>query len=108
MDLKKLRQILKALGEDTRLRVINLLYKRELMVKEICQTLKISQPTISKHLAKLRLLKIVSDKRQGNIVYYRVNINSEEGEIVKFLLSRFNRVMAFQDDMEQMRTKPKK
>lgn len=88
MNLRKLRQILKVLGDDTRLRIINILNRRELTVKDICNILKISQPAISKHLFRLRLLKVVLDKREGNFVYYRLNTASDEGEIVKFLVTK--------------------
>ena len=52
MNLKTLRQILKACADDTRLRILNILKEKELTVKEICATLKISQPMISKHLTR--------------------------------------------------------
>jgi len=107
MNLRRLRQILKVLGDDTRLRIINVLNRRELTVKDICNILKINQPAISKHLFRLRLLKIVLDRREGNFMYYRLNTDSDEGEIVKFILSRFSEVKTFLVDRAYIKKRPK-
>jgi ArsR family transcriptional regulator len=105
MNLKSLRQILKACADDTRLRIIHILKKDVLTVKDICEILNVSQPTISKHLAKLRLLKVVADKRIGNLVYYSLNkaTNSFQGQIASFIVSQFSDVSAFKKDKEEMR-----
>lgn len=70
MHLKKARQILKALSDDTRLRILNLLDMDELTVTEICQALNRNQSIISKHLTRMRLIGIVGDRRKGLNVYY--------------------------------------
>ncbi|MFC1667689.1 ArsR/SmtB family transcription factor [Candidatus Omnitrophota bacterium] len=72
MHLKKTRQILKALSDDTRLRVLNLLYMNELTVTEICQALNRNQSIVSKHLTRMRLVGVVGDRRKGLNVYYRL------------------------------------
>lgn len=72
MHLKKTRQILKALSDDTRLRILNILDMNELTVTEICQALERNQSIISKHLTRMRLVGIVGDKRKGLNVYYRL------------------------------------
>ena len=89
MTLKRLRQILKALADDTRLRIIALLNGRDMTVKDICAALKVSQPTISKHLLKLRLLGIVTDRREGSYMYYGLTRATDQYKIVHFLLSQF-------------------
>ena len=103
--LKALRQILKACADDTRLRILNILNHKELTVKELCGVLNISQPTISKHLSRLRLLKIVNDKRAGNLVYYSLNKNHDslQGKISSFIVSQFSDITAFKKDKEAMR-----
>ena len=103
MNLKKLRQILKALADDTRLRIVSLLYRQELTVKRICNTLKVSQSTISKHLVRLRLLKIVIDRRQGNFIYYKLNRDSDQGKIVGFLISQFGGGEIFSNDAKYLK-----
>lgn len=71
MKLKECREILKALADDTRLRIIMLLQERPLSVNELANVLEVSQPNVSKHLAKLRLTGILGDRREGmNVFYY--------------------------------------
>ena len=72
MHIKKTRQILKALSDDTRLRILNLLDMNELTVTEICQALNRNQSIISKHLTRMRLVEIVGDRRKGLNVYYHL------------------------------------
>jgi len=98
--LKTLRQIFKACAEDTRLRIINVLAEGELTVKDICAILKIRQPTASKHLARLRLLKVVFDRRKGNLVFYRLNKNPDfpQHRITGFIVSEFKATETFASD----------
>ena len=100
MQLKMIRQVFKACGDDTRLRIINFLKGSEQTVKGICDTLQITQTTASKHLAKLRLLRMVKDARVGNLVYYTLNTNKHmpQGKIINFIVSNFKDVRAFKDD----------
>jgi ArsR family transcriptional regulator len=73
MEVKKARQILKSLADDNRLRIVNLLSRKSLNVAELCEILKIKQSNLSRHLTRLRLTGIVSDKREGQYVYYCLN-----------------------------------
>ena len=63
-----------ALANDTRLRSLILLSRQpELCVCELTHALGLSQPHISRHLAQLREARLVSDRREGVWVYYRIN-----------------------------------
>jgi ArsR family transcriptional regulator len=63
-----------ALANDTRLRSLILLSRQpELCVCELTHALGLSQPHISRHLAQLREAGLVSDRREGVWVYYRIN-----------------------------------
>lgn len=103
--LKLLRQIFKACADDTRLRIINVLAERELTVKDICAVLKIRQPTVSKHLMRLRLLKLVFDRRKGNLVFYRLNKNPDfsQHRITDFIVSQFRTTKTFASDKRATR-----
>lgn len=71
MEVKQARQVLKGLSDDTRLRILNLVREQPLTVTELTDILKVSQPNLSKHLAKLRMLDLIGDKREGmNVIYY--------------------------------------
>jgi ArsR family transcriptional regulator len=64
----------KALCDLTRLRMLVLLGREgELCVCELTHALNEIQPKISRHLALLREIGVVLDRRQGQWIYYRLN-----------------------------------
>jgi len=103
--LKTLRQVFKACSDDTRLRIINVLAEKELTVKDICAVLKIRQPTVSRHLMRLRLIKLVFDRRKGNLVFYRLNKNPDfpQCRITDFIASQFRTTEIFASDKRSTR-----
>lgn len=69
----KAETLFKALADETRLRTVLLLAARgELCVCELTQALAVSQPKMSRHLAALREAGLVSDRREGLWVFYRL------------------------------------
>lgn len=67
-------QFYKCLADDTRLRCLMLIQlEGELCVCELMEALQESQPKISRHLAQLRTCGILTDRRQGQWVYYRIS-----------------------------------
>jgi ArsR family transcriptional regulator len=63
-----------ALANDTRLRCLLLLLRHgELCVCELTHATGALQPHMSRHLAQLRELGMVSDRREGLWVYYRIH-----------------------------------
>lgn len=75
MDLYKLRAVvLKSLAHSDRLRVFDLLSSQgEKCVCDIADTLQISQPMTSKHVAMLRDAGLLESRKEGALVYYRVS-----------------------------------
>lgn len=66
--------VFKALADDTRTRIALLVAREgELCVCELTAALDLSQPKISRHLAQLRHAGLLSDRRQGQWVYYRLH-----------------------------------
>jgi ArsR family transcriptional regulator len=62
------------LSDPTRLRALMLLHRRgELCVCEITHALALPQPKISRHLATLRDAGLVSDRREGLWIHYRLH-----------------------------------
>jgi ArsR family transcriptional regulator, arsenate/arsenite/antimonite-responsive transcriptional repressor len=70
--MKNLLSALKSLSDETRLRILNLLYEKELCVCDIMETLKISQAKASRHLTCLKNAGMVSDRKHAQWVYYSV------------------------------------
>ncbi|MBI5646501.1 MAG: winged helix-turn-helix transcriptional regulator [Ignavibacteriae bacterium] len=63
-------RVLKALANESRLRIIHRLAEGECSVGELTGLIGSDQSTVSKHLAVLRAHGIVDDRREGNTVYY--------------------------------------
>ena len=86
VDLKKIIKILKALSDESRIRIIALLKERNgLCVCEITQIIGLSQPTISSHLKKLQDAEIITYSKDGLWVNYALDENIEKE--IKQLLS---------------------
>ena len=62
----------KALADQTRLRLLNLMGDDEVCVCFFVEILKSNQPKISRHLAYLRKAGIVEARRQGTWIHYRI------------------------------------
>ena len=67
-----MEQFFAALADRTRLRLINLMGADEVCVCFFVEVLKTNQPKISRHLAYLRRAGLVSDRKDGKWVHYRV------------------------------------
>ncbi len=65
--------LFQALGDRTRLRLLNLMTEVEICVCYLVEILHESQPKISRHLAYLRRAGIVAARREGKWVHYRIN-----------------------------------
>ena len=62
-----------ALADKTRLRLLNLIRNEEVCVCFFVEALKESQPKISRHLAYLRKAGLVSARRDGKWMHYKIN-----------------------------------
>lgn len=68
--MNQLTNIFKLLSDESRLRMMVLLYQQDLCVCEISGILEIPQPRVSKNLSKLRDLNLVTDDRKEKFVFY--------------------------------------
>ena len=71
----KYSAVFKALSDDTRLRILNLLLsaKGSLCVCEIVDALSLPQYLISRHLLILKNASLIQSKKNGRWVYYSLN-----------------------------------
>jgi ArsR family transcriptional regulator len=68
---KRQINIIKALSDETRLRILKLLWgRKELCVCELEATLDLSQSKVSRHLTVLRSAGLVDDRREGLWIFY--------------------------------------
>ncbi len=85
---------LKALSDPTRLRILQLLLRKELCVCELVFTLKMEQSRISHQLRILKEAGLVEDIREGKWINYRIKHSSRD--LLAFLFDRF-----FKADLEK-------
>ena len=64
----------KALADPTRRRILQLLNEGDLTAGEIAEHFEMTKPSVSYHLAILKLAGLVTDERQGQNILYRLNL----------------------------------
>jgi ArsR family transcriptional regulator, arsenate/arsenite/antimonite-responsive transcriptional repressor len=93
--LSQLETLFKALADSTRLRILGLLLTGEVCVCHIHDSLRITQPKASRHLAYLRRAGLVDTRRQGLWIYYRLSDSSDP--IVRTIRQAVTHVMGHVD-----------
>ena len=71
--MTKCAEFCKALGDETRQRILEMLREGELCVSDIVAAFDMSQPTISHHLSILKQFNLVTSRKEGKQVYYAIN-----------------------------------
>jgi ArsR family transcriptional regulator, arsenate/arsenite/antimonite-responsive transcriptional repressor len=72
-----LDRLFRALGDPTRLRLLNLMADQEICVCYFTEVIGAPQPKISRHLAYLRKAGIVAARREGKWMHYRLAAQSD-------------------------------
>src|SRR5215470_3000785 len=65
--------IFRAVADPTRRIILERLHRREHTVLELCEPFRITQPSLSKHLAVLRRSGLIAARRSGRHRYYRLD-----------------------------------
>lgn len=65
-------RIFRAVADPTRRSILERLHEREHTVAELCKPFRITQPSLSKHLAVLRRSGLIAGRRAGRHRYYRL------------------------------------
>lgn len=81
LDLDLATQRCRLLGDATRLRLLLLLDREELSVAELSAITQLAQPRVSTHLARLKEAGMVTDRREGVHVYYRIAPSSGDSSL---------------------------
>lgn len=101
--MKRLLNTLKALSDETRLRIINLLYEKELCVCDIMETLQITQTKASRHLSYLKNAGLVTDRKHAQWVYYSI-INDDNNKFLDSLITdNLRNLDQFKSDLLSLR-----
>lgn len=72
LEVRPVTRLFRALGDETRVRIVALLAHEELCVCHIEAALGLSQPNASRQLGILRNAGVVESRRNGSWVYYRL------------------------------------
>jgi ArsR family transcriptional regulator len=86
LGVRSLTRLFRALGDETRLRIVALLSHGELCVCHLEKALGLSQPNVSRQLGILRAAGVVEARRDGSWMYYA--LAPQEHEAVKVMLDR--------------------
>ena len=70
--VRKLAEIFQMLSDETRLRILRTLEKKELCVSDIAKETGVSQSAVSHQLRVLRQTDLVRSQRKGKNIYYRI------------------------------------
>jgi DNA-binding transcriptional ArsR family regulator len=84
-DVASLSEIFKALGDPTRLRLLTSLGQGELCVCDLASLAGISESATSHQLRLLRALRLVRARRDGRMVYYRLDDDHVVGLVAQGL-----------------------
>lgn len=69
---RELARLFKAIGDDTRLRILQMLAEREMYLQEIANRLGVTHVTAIHHLALLRAARLVRSVERGGLKYYQL------------------------------------
>lgn len=103
-EVRPMARLFKALGDETRLRIVALLSHGELCVCHIESALELTQPTASRHLGVLRAAGVVDTRRQGTWMYYRLADQPDEDcrQQLRAVTASFARRQVLRADIERL------
>ena len=101
----ELVDVLKALADETRLRIMNVLRQESLCVCDLEAVLRLSQSNASRHLTKLRHCRLIVAEKQAQWVYYRINekLLVEQPFIRALLEQELDKSEKYQQDLSTLR-----
>lgn len=86
VELERAANILKLLGDKTRLTMIKILDTHDACVCEFVEIFKTSQPAISQHVRKLKDAGLVRETRRGQWIIYSLNKDSDYFPLLEDIL----------------------
>ena len=99
-----MERFFQALGDNTRLRLLNLMGDQEICVCYFVEIVAQGQPKISRHLAYLRRAGIVEARREGKWMHYRIAMPSNIGaaQVLRQTLAWLKEDRAMQADRARL------
>jgi DNA-binding transcriptional ArsR family regulator len=101
--MENLVDVLKALSDETRLRILNLLYEQELCVCDVMETLQISQAKASRHLIYLKNAGLIIDRKYAQWAYYSLLKTTDLKFIDNLIYDTLRNLRLYQEDLENQK-----
>ena len=98
-------RLMKLLSDQTRLRILMILAKKELCVCQIMGVLGISQPLVSRNLTLLSSAGLLEERREGKLAYYSVRkrLPAAHQKMVDLLKDILKSDKILSDDLKSLR-----
>ncbi|SHH30445.1 regulatory protein, arsR family [Thermosyntropha lipolytica DSM 11003] len=98
-------QVLRTLGDKSRLRIVNILREGHLSVGEIEHILELTQSNVSKHLSKLKAAGIINQERRAQWIYYGLNnaIMDKYPLLRELLEKELDKIETCRQDLKKLR-----
>lgn len=90
IDIEQAANILKLLGDKTRLTMLRILMDHDCCVCEFVEIFRMTQPSISQHLRKLKDVGLVKESRRGQWIFYSINRSHKNYMFVNSLLEQLS------------------
>lgn len=78
-------KVYKALADPTRRKILQLLRERDMTAGELASEFNFAKPTLSRHFSVLREAELIQGDKQGNHIYYRLNVSVLEEALLAML-----------------------
>jgi len=104
--MRELLDVVGALADSSRLRVLHALRDRELCVCQIVELLGLAPSTVSKHISILRQARLVESRKQGRWIYCRLaddDAPPAAQAALRWALEAMGRDAAARDDARRLR-----
>ncbi|MGL5205997.1 MAG: ArsR/SmtB family transcription factor [Acidaminococcaceae bacterium] len=101
--MDKLLDVLKALSDETRLRIINLLYEGELCVCDVMEVLQISQAKASRHLIYLKNAGLTKDRKVAQWAYYSLSKDDSLKFIDSLVYGNLRELEVYNNDLVNLK-----
>ncbi|HEY3315311.1 MAG TPA: metalloregulator ArsR/SmtB family transcription factor [Bacillota bacterium] len=109
----RLAEVMRAMSDPLRLRILGLVKPGELCVGELVAALHVSQPTVSQHLARLKAARLLKSHRRGQRAFYELDPEPEVTRLVEAALGvvgplgrEWSRLKVFAADSAARRRQP--
>jgi ArsR family transcriptional regulator len=101
--LMEVSEVLKALADPNRLRILNLLHEKTLCVCDLEAVLQLNQSNLSRHLSRLKQAGIVTARKKALFTYYsRTPLPDPYGPIVDALCDAIHADPAWESDRARL------